>query len=139
MIRKTFVIKSESKYLKPLRNKLDLFLKRTGFSPKDRIFCLIAVGEACSNSIRHAYQGESGYLIRLTVQADKEKVVFKVRDYGQKIVLSEVKTPKLPPDKPHGLGIYLLKTIVDKVKYNTNHTRGNELILTKYLKARRSS
>ena len=139
MIRKTFVIKSESKYLKPLRNKLDLFLKRTEFSPKDRTFCLIAVGEACSNSMRHAYQGEPGHLIRLAVQADKEKVIFKVRDYGQKIVLSQVKTPKLPPSKPHGLGIYLLKTIVDKVKYNTSYTRGNELILTKYLKARRSS
>ena len=139
MIRKAFVIKSESKYLKPLRNKLNLFLRQIGFSPKERAFCLIAVGEACTNSIRHAYQGEPGHLIRLAVQADKEKVIFKVRDYGQKIVLSQVKTPKLPPSKPHGLGIYLLKTIVDQVKYNTNHVRGNELIFTKYLKARRSS
>ena len=131
---KTFVIKSESKYLKPLRNKLKRFFENTGFSPKDCASFLVAVGEACTNSIRHAYQCERGHKIRITIRDKKEKIVFRIRDYGRKIDLSKVKTPKLPPRKPHGLGIYLLKTIMDKLKYNTTRVRGNELILIKYKK-----
>ncbi len=134
MTQKIFVIKSESKYLKPLRDKLKLFLRKTRFSSKDRAAFLVAVGEACTNSIRHTYQGEKGHKIRVTVQVRKDKIVFKIRDYGRKINLSKVKTPRLPRKKPHGLGIYLLKTMMDKLKYNTTHARGNELILTKHRK-----
>lgn len=129
---KIFVIKSESKYLALLRKKLDSFLKKSNFSPKDRSIFLVAVGEACTNSIRHAYQGKKDGKIRVVVQDQKSKIILRIRDYGQKIVLSRIKTPKLPPRKPHGLGVYLLKTMMDQLKYNTTHARGNELILTKY-------
>lgn len=134
MKRKIFTIQSESKYLKPLRNQLRRFLAKLGFKGKELDFLLIALGEACTNSIRHAYGGEKGHLIRVTVENRKRGIIFKIRDYGHKIVLSNVKTPKLPPDKPHGLGIYLVKTMVDRLKYNTHHARGNELVLTKYKK-----
>ena len=132
MIRKDFVIESEPRYLKPLRSKVRQFLERTRVSEKSIGVFLLAVGEACTNSIRHAYSGETRHKIRITVEDRSQKTVLKVRDYGRKIDLSKVKTPKLPPEKPHGLGIYLLKTIMDEVKYNTNHRLGNELILTKY-------
>jgi len=132
VIRKVFVIKSESKYLGPLRKKLDSFLKKKNFSLKDRSNFLLVIGEACTNSIRHAYQGKKGGQIRVALQDQRTKIVFRIRDYGQKIDLSRIKTPKLPPKKPHGLGIYLLKTMMDQLKYNTTHVRGNELILTKY-------
>ncbi len=134
MIQKTFVIKSESKYLKPLRNKLKLFFKKMRFSQKICATFLLVAGEACTNSIRHAYQGKKGHKINVTIQVQKSKIVFKIRDYGKKIDLSRVKTPRLPRKKPHGLGIYLLKTMMDKLKYNTSHAKGNELILTKYRK-----
>src|SRR3989338_6722847 len=132
MKQKIFIIQSESRYLKSLRSKLKQFLKQTGHSNKNSSIFLIAAGEACSNSIRHAYLGSAGHKIRITVQDQRAKKVFKVRDYGQKINLRKVKPPKLPPRKPHGLGIYLLKTMMDEVKYNTHHLRGNELIVAKY-------
>ena len=137
MIRKVFVIKSESRYLKPLRNKLNQFLKRIGFTKRDRQMLLIAVGEVCTNAIRHAYRGERGRKIRVSVIDSDRKTVFRIRDYGHKIKLSKVKTPKLPPTKPHGLGIYLVKTIADELKYNNRHARGNEFILTKYKREKR--
>ena len=132
MKRKTLIVKSESKYLKPLRTQLTRYLKQLGVSEQDRSVFLIAAVEACTNSIRHAYQEESGHSIRVTVQDFKRKIVLRIRDYGRKINLSKVKTPKLPPTKPHGLGIYFLKTMMDELTYNTRHRRGNELVLAKH-------
>ena len=138
MIRKSFVIPSESKYLKSLRAKLLQFLKRMRHPLEDRDAILVAVTEACTNSIRHAYSGENGHKIRVAVEDSKLRTVFRIRDYGQKIDLARVKAPELPPTKPHGLGIHFIKTMMDEVKYNTAHRRGNELVLIKYKNKRRS-
>ena len=132
MIRERFVIPSESKYLKPLRAKLLQSLKRMRHPLKGRDAILVAVTEACTNSIRHAYSGENNRKIRVTVEDSKLRTVFRIRDYGRKIDLAKIKPPELPPTKPHGLGIHFIKTMMDEVKYNTAHRRGNELVLIKY-------
>lgn len=128
-----FVLDSDPAELRPLRDHLKQFLERAGFSEKPRHDILVAVGEACTNAIRHAYDGQRGHKIEVTFQDFKEKVVLKVRDYGRKIDFSHVKTaPQLPPQKPGGLGSYFIKTMMDEVRYDTTHSVGNELILTKF-------
>ncbi len=133
LTEKVIVIDSDSKHLKPLRDEVGRFLSKASFSVKVREDILVALGEAVANSMRHAYKGESGHEIRVTIQEDPGKVIFKIRDFGEKIDLSKVEEqPKLPPEKPHGLGIYFMKTIMNEIKYNTDNPEGNELILTKY-------
>ena len=127
-------VESDPAQLLPLRRKLKPLLKKAGLSEKSREETLVAVGEACTNSIRHAYSGEPGREIRVTVEESRKKLVFKIRDYGRKIDLSKVKTPKLPPRKAGGLGIYLMKRMMDAVEYRAGHRQGNELMLTKYKK-----
>ncbi len=137
MKQKTFVIQSDPKNLKTLRKELTGFLKKIHLPVKIQKEILIAIGEACTNSIRHSYRGDSRKKIRVTVKNLDEKIVFKIRDYGRKINLSKVKTPELPPQTPGGLGIHLMKTIMDELKYNTGHAEGNELILAKYKKRKK--
>lgn len=132
MRQKKFAIKSSSTALRNLRKKLKIFLKKSSFPKKDQWRFVMAVGEACTNSIRHSYGKDSRGLIRVQATEMKDRMVFKIRDYGQKINLKKIRTPKLPPRKPHGLGIYFLKTIMDKIKYNTSYQKGNELTLIKY-------
>ena len=132
MNQKTFVIDSDPKCLKPFRTQLSKWLKSSDISETNINNLLLALGEACANSIRHSYHNEKGHKIKVAVRNLKGKIVFKIRDYGEKINFSKIKTPELPPKKPHGLGVYFLKTVVDELKYNTSHSRGNELILIKY-------
>lgn len=131
-MQKVLVIPSTSRNLIRLRNRLRPFLKKAGFPEEVKEGILVAVSEGCTNAIRHAYREAASGKIRLTFQDQKGKVVFRIRDYGRKIDLAKVKPPQLPPQKGGGLGIYFMKTIMDKVEYNMNHSRGNELILTKY-------
>jgi len=127
----TFVIQSTTENLKPIRSKIKPLLKKAGFSDKTLESILVALGEACTNAIRHSYGCEEGHEIRVTFEDHKAKIVLRIRDYGKKIDLSKVKTPTLPPVQSGGLGIYFMKTIMDELEYNTAHLRGNELVMAK--------
>ena len=123
---------SDSKHLKALREAIHIFIKQAGFSDKTEEIILVALGEAFTNAIRHAYGGEPGHKIQVSAEEYQDKVILKIRDYGKKINLEKVKSPVLPPVQPGGLGIYFMKTMMDEMKYNTAHSEGNELILVKY-------
>ena len=131
-----FEIESEPKHLGNLREHLRRFLEPTGLPAKTQEEIQVALGEACTNAIRHSYLNEPGKKIRVTSQNMEDKVLFKIRDFGKKIELDKLKTPELPPTQPGGLGIYFMKTIMDEMEYNTAHAEGNELILVKYKKGR---
>lgn len=128
------VVESDPAQLRGLRQKLRILLEKAGLPEKSRQEALVAVGEGCTNAIRHAYSGEPGHKIRVTVEEKGGRIVFKIRDFGRKIDLSRVKTPELPPRRGGGLGVYLMKTMMDEIEYNTGHRRGNELILVKRTK-----
>ncbi len=134
----TFKLISDSNELKPLREKLRPMLQKAGFNEKDIESQMVALCEAVTNAIRHSYQGQAGKEILVTLEETPEKVVFRVRDYGQKIRLGEVKEPTLPPVKGGGLGIYFMKTIMDELEYNTAHAQGNELIMSKFKPGKKS-
>ncbi len=132
MKKKVFLLESDPAQLKPLRDRLKEFLKGSSLPHRSESAILVAVGEGATNAIRHAYQGEKGRTVRITLEDHKDKLVFRIRDYGRKIDLQKVQMPELPPKKGGGLGLYFMETMMDQVQYNTGHRRGNELILTKY-------
>lgn len=132
MRKKTFVIKSRPKNLKILRRQLKSFLVKTRFSAKDKWRFLVAITEACTNSIRHAYKGKSSGVIRIQVCDQKDRILFRIRDYGVKIDPRRIRNPSLPKKKPHGLGLFFLRKIMDEFYYRTDHKKGNEIFLVKH-------
>lgn len=133
--KKIFSIKSDSKHLQPLLRKDILpLLIQAGFDEKNREAILVALGEGITNCIRHSYHCDPSHTIRITFEETDQRVAFSIRDYGDPADLERIKakeSPTLPPENPGGLGIYFMKTIMDAVEYNTSHSKGNELILTK--------
>lgn len=134
--RKVFTLQSSSEELKPLRGKLRNFLQTAGVTGQPLETILVAVGEACTNCIRHSYHGEPGHEIQIQAEDHKDKIIFRIRDFGEKIDLSRLKPPTLPPEKGGGLGVYFMQTMMDEMQYNTAHSKGNELILVKYKKGK---
>ncbi len=133
MAQNVLTIESDPASLKPLREQLKGFLAGAGFSEKCRHDILVSVGEAVTNSIRHAYGGERGHKIAVTYEEQPDRVVLRIRDWGKKIDFSRIQTqPQLPPEKPGGLGSYFMKVMMDEIRYDSSHADGNELILTKF-------
>jgi len=131
-MEKTVEISADAKELAPFRGMLQGWLEEAGVAATEAGEILVAVQEALTNIIRHAYQEKSGR-IQVCFQGYHDRIELKIRDFGKPFDPSKIPAPELPPQKPGGLGLYLIKTLMDKVEYHSDH-EGNLLCLLKYRK-----
>ncbi len=105
-----------------------------GFSAREVSNTKLAVDEACTNIIRHAYDGSEQGTITLLAEIDSGKVRFRLRDRGRHFDFSSVKDPDLhqyvETGRKGGLGVFLINRLMDGVEYHAADG-GNELVLTK--------
>ncbi len=106
-----------------------------GFSEEDTQFIILAVDEACSNIIRHAYKGRPDGEITLTCTAQGDSIEFMLGDSGETADTSQWPTRSLEEIRPGGLGLHLIHAVMDRVLYRQGE-RGNELVLVKSLRPR---
>src|SRR5688572_17466554 len=121
----SFILKSDPSQLRPMREDLGRFLAASGLSEEDQSKIQVVLGEACTNAIRHSYNGETNHEIKLEASDLTDKITFKIRDWGKKIDLSKIKPPCLPPETSGGLGVYFMQTLMDEIYYETKHAEGN--------------
>ncbi|MCX6143223.1 MAG: ATP-binding protein [Ignavibacteriales bacterium] len=110
-----------------------------GFSEEEASKIVLAVDEACTNVIKHAYQFAPDREIEIVIQPVKDRMQITVIDDGKSFNPSIAKLPDLKQHLSHyrrgGLGIYLMRTLMDKVEYKYAPGKKNEVRLTKYLTA----
>ena len=99
----------------------------------------LAVDEACTNVIMHAYEGRGGRLdLYIDVVDDRIKVV--IRDWGRAFDPSTIPAPDV--DAPleqrpiGGVGLFLMRQMMDRVDFQFSETDGNTLIMAKRLHRR---
>jgi serine/threonine-protein kinase RsbW len=114
-----------------------------GFSEEESSKIVLAVDEACTNVIKHAYQFAPDREIEIVIQPVKDSMQITVIDDGTSFNPSIAKLPDLKQHLSHyrrgGLGIYLMRTLMDKVEYKFAPGKKNEVRLTKYLTASEST
>ena len=107
-----------------------------GCTPKETSNIKLAIDEACSNIIRHAYKDKEGGKITLEMGISFTDLKIKIVDYGTPFDFRSVKDPDLNHyvdiGKKGGLGIWLIKKVMNKVKYKAFPDR-NELTLYRRL------
>jgi serine/threonine-protein kinase RsbW len=95
----------------------------------------LAVDEACSNIIEHAYGGEGVGDIQCTCEVGGAQLRFTLRDTGKPFDPSAVPDPDLSTQiesrQVGGLGLYLIHKIMDEVRFEFGEA-GNTLTLTKH-------
>jgi serine/threonine-protein kinase RsbW len=95
----------------------------------------LAIDEACSNIIEHAYGGEGVGSIHCSYRVGKTGLKFILRDTGSPFDPSAIPDPDLSPqiESRHigGLGLYLIHKIMDEVHFEFAES-GNTLTLTKH-------
>ena len=130
-MEKRFELIASSEVLSPLRKELRHLLCQAGWEKKTVEEVLLAVDEALTNIIRHAYQGKPGKMT-VTVDASSDKIEIVLEDQGKKFDPTQVPTPELPRHKPGGLGVHFIRTIMDQVIYEGHKVEGNRLRLIKH-------
>lgn len=117
-----------SKFIKEVAKKAD-------FGESATYAVQLAVDEACSNIIEHAYGGDGEGDIQCTCEDTEEGLKITLRDQGRTFNPDDV--PPVDVNLPleevegRGAGIYLIRKLMDEVKFETGSESGNVLILVK--------
>ena len=127
----TLTVLSHPKYLYVVRSALYPLVIEAGFSKKEARKIILAVDEACSNIIKHAYEGDHTKTITVSVSDDAERFIVRLRDYGRKVDAATIVPRKLDDIRPGGLGTHLMGSAFDIVTYDTNREQGTLLTLEK--------
>ena len=95
----------------------------------------LAVDEACSNIMEHAYQGRGQGEIICTCENNDESLIVTLYDQGkplnpEDIPVFNLETP-LEDLKTGGAGVYLMHKLMDQVHYESDPQHGNKLELIK--------
>lgn len=109
-----------------------------GFDDSETYHVQLAVDEACSNIIEHGCHGRCDQEIEITCSDSAESFRIMIRDHGQSFDpnISELPTPSASlEDRPvGGLGIYMMRRLMDELHYETLGEAGNVLTMVKYRK-----
>lgn len=134
----TFVFTSEPRHLARVREWLRGELTRHNVERWEQIGLLVAVGEICSNSIKHAYAGVGGKPIHVSVRGNPDRLVIEVRDFGRKFDPDAYRPPDLEVLPESGFGLYLARQFVDEFSFDVTQEQGTRWTLVKY-RSRRGS
>ena len=101
------------------------------FPNVDKNSVVLAVDEACSNIIKHAYDNDTKQTILINCAMFDNRLEVRLRDFGKKANLDEIQPRNLDDIRPGGLGVHLIRTVMDKVVYENDEEQGNHLLMVK--------
>jgi len=106
-----------------------------GFDARAVYAVQLAVEEACANIIEHAYGGEGRGDIECTCIVNNNGLTVILRDYGRPFDPTSVPDPdlcaSLEDREVGGLGLYCIRQLMDKVRFEFTPDSGNVLTMVK--------
>lgn len=125
-------IKSDPKNLQMVRDKVTSVCQGAGFDEEWTGRIVLAIDEAITNVIRHAYNNDPSQEVQISVRDDEDALRISIRDFGPKPNPESLNSRDLKDVRPGGLGCHFIKEIMDEVEYDiTSHEVGTELKLVK--------
>ncbi len=144
MRSKRFELEIEARLenLSAISNFIARAMKQAGADKADIFKVQMAVDEACTNIIRHAYSEQKGVII-LICEFVNDSLIVIIKDKGKIFDASSVPSPDLEADldkrKIGGLGIYLMRRLMNEVRYTFDAKMGNVLTMRKHLTHRNNN
>ncbi|MBN1542300.1 ATP-binding protein [candidate division KSB1 bacterium] len=126
-------ISSDPRLLRVVRATAEQICEIAGFSRLEASKIVLAVDEACSNVIRHAYCGREDQTILITFRIKTHKLQVELTDFGEHVDISKIKPRPLHELRPGGLGVHLITSVMDKVRYSNLEQSGNRMVMEKAL------
>jgi serine/threonine-protein kinase RsbW len=122
-------------FLDEIREFVGDIARKGGFGEKDVYNIQLATDEAASNIIEHAYEGVSDGVLDLSCGMQGDAIKITLTDYGDPYDPSAVPIPDIQADlserKIGGLGIFLMRKLMDEVHYEPRADKSNILIMIK--------
>jgi serine/threonine-protein kinase RsbW len=122
-------------FLDEIREFVGGIARLGGFSDKDVYNIQLAADEAASNMIEHSYENIPDGVIDLSCDMEDDQIRIVLIDYGEPFDPSAIPLPDLKADlsdrKIGGLGIFLMRKLMDEVHYEPKPDKSNVLTMIK--------
>jgi serine/threonine-protein kinase RsbW len=120
-------------YLDEIRDFVGEIARTGGFSDKDVYNIQLATDEAASNIIEHAYENQPNGILELSCGMKGDTITIILVDRGESFDPSAIPLPDLKADlsdrKIGGLGIFLMRRLMDEVHYEPKPDKSNVLTM----------
>jgi len=140
---KKLKVKSKTENLSLIRDFVSTAAIDAGVQPDVVENIILAVDEACTNIIKHAYQSFPDGELIIKTKSTLSRFVVSITDYGKSFEPKMIPEPDLQKyyrqKRVGGLGMYLMKTLMDDVKYVSVPGKYNEVLLSKNIKMAQSN
>lgn len=134
MPTKTFL--GQYKCLAEIGDFVSQVAQEGGFDVEQVYAVELAVDEACSNIIEHAYGGEGKGKIVCSCELSDDRLTITVQDWGKSFDPSDISEPnyEVPINElqNRGAGLFLMRKMMDDVSYQFSDSEGNLLTMVKY-------
>jgi len=129
---------SQARFLVAARSMVAGVAQRLGF---DEIRCgqvSLAVDEALCNIINHGYEKREDGVIWVHIyvlEEDRPGLRIVIEDEARQVDPGQIRSRDLDDIRPGGLGVYIIREIMDEVRYEKRGGAGMRLTLVKRLAA----
>ncbi|HEX9912213.1 MAG TPA: ATP-binding protein [candidate division Zixibacteria bacterium] len=130
------IIPSSLIYLAKVDDFVEKKLKKLGLNKDQLADIAISVTEVVNNAIVHGNKNNPQKKVTLRLITDKSSIVIEVEDEGEGFDLDSLPCPITEENllKEVGRGIFILRSLMDKVDFVFKKEGGTVVRLTKYLK-----
>lgn len=133
-------VPAKADYVSVMRLSISGIATRMGFTYEDIEDMKVAISEAITNAVTHAYNNDEDGEVTIGFGVYENRLEIMVADHGGSFNLDEIKGSIGPyePDesvetlREGGFGLFLVESLMDKVEID-NHD-GVIVLMTKYLK-----
>lgn len=122
-------VTSNPEYVSIIRLTVSGIANKIGFSLDDIEDIKVAVSEACTNAIKHSLDDK--FSVQFSVL--ENGLTIEVEDKGTGYDVESLQEPDLTNPKESGLGLFIIKTLMDEVSTISNSDVGTRVKMTKYL------
>lgn len=127
-------VEASTKHLAKVRNFVAKHATEYGFKKQDVADIRLAVDEAYTNIIKHSYKYDDKKSVDIELGFENGKFWISLFDIGESFDPSNYSEPdvrrQIKNKKRGGVGVYLIKKLMDDVEYLTKG-RTNEIRMTK--------
>ena len=134
----TLELFAQPRLLAPVRTMIGSFAARSGF---DEVTCgqiSLCIDEALCNIINHGYGRDPSGRIWLSIWAvgePKPGIRVVIEDRARQVEPDEIRSRDLDDIRPGGLGVYIIREIMDEVHYEKRSGGGMRMTLIKHAAA----
>ncbi|WP_306770740.1 ATP-binding protein [Isachenkonia alkalipeptolytica] len=125
-------IPNKAEFVSVVRLTLVAIANRVGFNIEEIEDMKVAIAEACTNAITHG-NNTPAESINIHFTLMEKGLEIEVKDKGVGCDVEKIEDPKIEELNENGLGIFIIRSLMDDVKIHSEPDQGMTIIMTKMI------